>query len=359
VCELGQRIDKAYVLASTLMFATLTALLCSELARRASMRIALLPAFGFPAVMVLFALRAAAELQHPLALGGWLSWPVAFIAMSLVLRRNDNQLAAPMMNALHAVMLWLFTSLASWELAWAVSHTVGSSGSWSITAWAVLPTVILALLPSGAPRIRWPLQVHREAYLLVASAGFAFYLGCWSFVTNLLVSSPSAPLPYVPLVNPLDIMQALVLFILARFCLSLRSDPLITSSDFDLRPAGFAVALLAFLWLNAVLLRTLHLWAGIPYGLRAMLDSTLVETALSIFWALLALATMLIATRTRARIVWLTGAVLLAVVVLKLFLVDLSSIGTVERIVSFVGVGLLMLVLGYFSPLPPAAEERA
>jgi len=161
------------------------------------------------------------------------------------------------------------------------------------------------------------------------------------------------------LLNPLDIMQSLVLFILARFCLSMRSDPLVTGSKFDLRPAGFAVALLAFLWLNAVMLRTLHLWAGIPYKLRAMLDSTLVETALSIFWALLALATMLIATRTHARIVWLTGAVLLAVVVIKLFLVDLSSIGTVERIVSFVGVGLLMLVLGYFSPLPPAAEERS
>ena len=54
---------------------------------------------------------------------------------------------------------------------------------------------------------------------------------------------------------------------------------------------------------------------------------------------------------------WLTGAALLVVVVLKLFLVDLSSIGTVERIVSFVGVGLLMLVLGYFSPLPPAARK--
>ena len=79
---------------------------------------------------------------------------------------------------------------------------------------------------------------------------------------------------------------------------------------------------------------------------------------MSIFWAFLALATMLIATRTRTRIVWLTGALLLGVVVIKLFLIDLSSIGTVERIVSFVGVGLLMLVLGYFSPLPPAAEER-
>ena len=53
----------------------------------------------------------------------------------------------------------------------------------------------------------------------------------------------------------------------------------------------------------------------------------------------------------------LTGAALLVVVVIKLFLVDLSGIGTIERIVSFIGVGLLMLVIGYFSPLPPAAEE--
>jgi uncharacterized membrane protein len=40
-----------------------------------------------------------------------------------------------------------------------------------------------------------------------------------------------------------------------------------------------------------------------------------------------------------------------------LFLVDLSRVGTIERIVSFVGVGVLMLVIGYFSPLPPAADE--
>jgi uncharacterized membrane protein len=54
--------------------------------------------------------------------------------------------------------------------------------------------------------------------------------------------------------------------------------------------------------------------------------------------------------------VWLAGAALLAIVVAKLFLVDLSRIGSIERIISFVGVGLLMLVVGYFSPLPPAKE---
>ena len=43
----------------------------------------------------------------------------------------------------------------------------------------------------------------------------------------------------------------------------------------------------------------------------------------------------------------------LAVVIGKLLLIDLSHIGTVPRIVSFLGVGTLMLVVGYFSPLPP------
>jgi uncharacterized membrane protein len=38
--------------------------------------------------------------------------------------------------------------------------------------------------------------------------------------------------------------------------------------------------------------------------------------------------------------------------------VDLSRTGSIERIVSFGGVGLLMLVVGYWSPLPPAVEAR-
>ncbi len=47
----------------------------------------------------------------------------------------------------------------------------------------------------------------------------------------------------------------------------------------------------------------------------------------------------------------------MAVVVAKLFLVDLSSVGTVTRIVSFIGVGVLMLLIGYFSPVPPRSRE--
>jgi uncharacterized membrane protein len=67
---------------------------------------------------------------------------------------------------------------------------------------------------------------------------------------------------------------------------------------------------------------------------------------------------MVAGTRRALGPVWLAGAVLMAAVVAKLFLVDLSGTGTVERIVSFIGVGLLMLVIGYLSPVPPKRESK-
>jgi uncharacterized membrane protein len=355
--ELGQHIDQSYMLFSALVFATITAFICSEIARRFRMPIALLPTFALLPAMVLFALRAAASLPHPLAQGGWIAWPLAFVGFYFVAWRHDDALGKPLTSALHAAALWLFVALVSWEAAWVITQAVGNTGSWSAIAWAIVPAAVLATLPYTVSRIRWPVQAHREAYLVLASSGLVLYLAAWSLATDWLVSSPSAPLPYFPLANPLDVAEGFVLFVLIQFWLRIRSESHATVSTLDPRPPTIALALLGFLWLNAVLLRTLHHWAGIPYELGAMLGSTLVESALSIFWAFIALATMLVATRIGARVVWLTGAVLLVAVVVKLFLVDLSSIGTIARIVSFVGVGLLMLVLGYFSPLPPAAEE--
>ena len=73
----------------------------------------------------------------------------------------------------------------------------------------------------------------------------------------------------------------------------------------------------------------------------------------------MALLAMLFATRRRLRAIWLFGGALMALVVAKLFLVDLAGAGSVERIVSFIGVGLLLLVIGYFSPVPPKRQEAS
>jgi uncharacterized membrane protein len=50
--------------------------------------------------------------------------------------------------------------------------------------------------------------------------------------------------------------------------------------------------------------------------------------------------------------VWAGGAVLLGIVVVKLFVVELADRGGLYRIVSFIGVGVLLLVVGYFAPVP-------
>jgi uncharacterized membrane protein len=124
--------------------------------------------------------------------------------------------------------------------------------------------------------------------------------------------------------------------------------------------AYVALGSITFLWLNGALLRTLHHWAAVPFDFDAMMQSMLVQASLSIFWSVLALCIMLAATRLRVRPLWLIGAGLMAVVVVKLFFVDLSNIGGIERVVSFIGVGVLMLVIGYVSPVPPVGirEEK-
>jgi uncharacterized membrane protein len=211
--------------------------------------------------------------------------------------------------------------------------------------------------------------LHARTYVRLFGAVVGVYLALWSLVTNFTLSADPYPFPYVPLLNALDLAQVLVLLVLARYWLYLRAEEDLTASDdravseeipggdINAAAAG-SVGFLGFIWLNAALCRTLHYWAGVPLDLDALMQSTLVQTALSIYWTELALTTMLTATRRSSRSVWLTGAILLAVTIVKLFVVDLSRVGTIERIVSFVGVGLLTLVIGYFSPLPPAAKEH-
>ena len=86
---------------------------------------------------------------------------------------------------------------------------------------------------------------------------------------------------------------------------------------------------------------------------------SLAQTSVSIFWTVLALGAMLFATRRINRWIWLSGAGLMAVVVVKLFIVDLAKVGGVERIVSFIAVGILMLVIGYVAPVPPRRQTEA
>jgi uncharacterized membrane protein len=348
-----------YDLSAALLLVTFTAVGSSEIHHRTQLGVARIAALLQLPAMLGFAAFAAINQPHPFANGGWLGWLPAFASLYFVMFRHEGAARAQLAKYLNSGAAWLFCAIFSWEIAWQVNAHIAGGNTWPTAAWVILPAFVLWRLPKLVTRVKWPFARNREAYLLVGGVGVALYLAAWSLFTDATSAGDSAPLPYVPLLNPLDLGQMLVLLVLLRYWQFLKAVDSPGSPRIDKRVPLPALATLAFIWLNALLLRTLHHWFGIALTIDDLMASTLVQTCLSLFWTVLALTAMLLAARKRERIVWLVGAALLAVVIAKLFLIDLSRIGSVERIISFVGVGLLMLVVGYFSPLPPARESRS
>ncbi|WP_027798764.1 DUF2339 domain-containing protein [Paraburkholderia dilworthii] len=183
----------------------------------------------------------------------------------------------------------------------------------------------------------------------IASTPLVLVMWLWTFYANL--TQDGGAWARLPLLNPLDLVQAVV-FALAALWLVRVHRLGVPLGDYRL-PLQAVAGATGFVWLNAMLLRTLHHWTGVPYEFPQMSQSMLVQASVSVFWTLCALATMIWATRRARRIAWFVGGALLAATVVKLFLFDLSHVTGIERIVSFIGIGLMLLLIGYFSPLPP------
>ncbi|MFM0300081.1 DUF2339 domain-containing protein [Paraburkholderia sediminicola] len=185
----------------------------------------------------------------------------------------------------------------------------------------------------------------------IASTPLVLVMWVWTFYANL--TQDGGAWARLPLLNPLDLVQA-VIFALAALWLVRINRLGVPVGEYRV-PLQVAVGVTGFFWLNAMLLRTLHHWIGVPYQLDEMSRSMLVQASVSVFWTVCALAMMIWATRRANRIFWFIGGGLLAATVVKLFLFDLSHVTGIERIVSFIGIGLMLLLIGYFSPLPPKA----
>lgn len=349
-----------YILPGALLaLCAATAFAAALLGRRLSW-----PALRVPALLVLPAMLLAAawwlsQAAHPASRAGWLGWPLTFVALWCALRWHEAAVPRRLAVVMHLVTLWLACLLASVELGWWVGELTQQGSTWARASWSLVPVAALALLTGSAVGRHWPLRAFQDEFRGWGGTGLALALLLWAAWFNIRSDGAAAPLPYLPLLNPLDISVAVALWTIASWLMAVwttgeRLFPL----DTQRWRIGILV-LVTFAWLNAVLLRTMHHWRGVPWRFDALMNDTAVQAALSIFWTLLAMGAMLWANRSGQRIVWFGAAGLMAVVVAKLFLVDLASIGTVARIVSFLGVGGLMLVMGYYSPLPPVASSSA
>lgn len=306
----------------------------------------------------------------------WTGFGATWAASEWLLRlwpANDWKLAQPLLKAIHLVrtagpwvMLWVAGEIALG--AWLYgpqrdSHLLLEggfrvSGSWAnfVPAWAMMLAIVWLIRRSATQQ--WPVAPLAGWYrhlLLPLATGWSLLLAA---LWNLLQDGSMAPLPYLPVLNPLDLTTAFALM-LGAFCYRmLKADrqqlPHQAMALIARMPLAGMVG--AYLWFNLILLRSAAHYLDIAYDAGTLFASLFIQAMLSLVWSVTAMIIMRSATKRRSRRWWMVGAGFLALVVAKLFLVDLSGSGSVSRIVSFVGVGLLMVLIGYLAPYPSEAQ---
>ena len=331
-----------------LMLAAVTAWGCAETARRQQAWMLEAVAVASLAMALPIALWQSQVHAQPFAGLGGLAWAV-YLALGLrslvCLRQGSGNIAR-----WAQWVWWMVWPLALSLLADYLAGRLGLAQGWRY-ALCVLPwlaaSAVLVFRPgwlggrSAAldPAI-WRLWLARTYAALL---GLAFLIG-------LLVRGDASPLPWLPLLNPLELTQLAILLLgIHGFAggglRGLRSQ------------RALVIGLVALAWISSVALRAVHFWGGVPWDM-ALLSSSLAQTTLTVLWSVLGVVGWVVGSRRGQRGLWLAAAVLMGVVLAKLVLIDRQHLGNLLGIGSFIAYGLLCTVVGYLAPAPPRSMEE-
>ena len=280
---------------------------------------------------------------------GYVLWFLAFAVLYWLFYDDEMHNRAESPPPFRGLSLLLLVILCSWESSWHLTNYFELSNGWHIALFPLF--AIAALWLTMLPKF-WPFSSYQTDYLNWTANPLIAGLILWS-VMALKSPANSNPLPWLPLINPVELMQAMILVTLIRFTFLLSEERMTQEQK---RGCYAWMARFTFIWLNFMLLRAIHHWGRLPWS-GDLWHQALTQTCLSIFWTLTGLSLTIVATQKQVRKLWITGATLLSIVVAKLFLFDLHSHDSMERIISFITVGGLLMLIGYFAPLPPKIQE--
>ncbi len=340
-----------FIASGAILFLSLSMVLMDRIGQRLGSGLFSAPLWLLLPALAVLALLQVREISSPLQGGAWLVWPLALAAHVWMLRRHDGAAAV---SPYHAGGVWLLAFLA-------VAATNGLLGvvNAAITLITAATLTVLAGVVGGATALagRLPAPIgSRAALYRLWGAGPVLLVNLTLLVLATLTQDGAmTPFAYIPVLNPLALAAAAVLGVALLWIV-------MTSRQVG-EPARMRVWSLRWVWwalliftLSAELARSIHHLYGMPLTWDGLYSTALFQTLLAVLWSVIALGLMVWGSRRRSRSAWFAGASVLGLTVIKLFLVDLAGVGAVARIVSFIGVGLLILVIAFVAPAPPREE---
>ncbi|MCS6828290.1 MAG: DUF2339 domain-containing protein [Caldilinea sp.] len=340
-----------FVVSTIVLFLTISTTTMALAGRRLAFSWLEMPGWMLSPALLLFAFLHPYEIDSPLQGAAWLAWPLALVAHFGLLRLNQGR---PGLTFHHAAGVWLIAYLVAAGVN-GLLRQVGAEETVALSA--VLGS--LALLIAGTTkfvgRMPAPIGSCSRAYRLwglgpVVAAGSLLLL--WA---NLTLEGGVRWLPFLPLLNPLGLADAALLAAVILWLFVVRNDVngVWRRWIWSARWAWWALAIFC---MSAELARSAHHLLGTPFTWDGLYASAIYQTLLAVLWSVTALGLMMWGNRRRSRSAWFAGAAVLGLTVVKLFVVDLANVGAVARIVSFIGVGALILLIAFLAPAPPRRE---
>ena len=305
--------------------------------------------------LVLAGACASAALLHGLLVGRLLIVPPAAVTFGALLSgfasfqllsedlHGYGLLASASAHVLVAAAVWHRRELAT--CFWVAAAVLGLGASLLLLdgSWLVLGLILAAAAAAALGRILL------EPRLWLASASLGMIAGVYTLAElaepSDFLRASSLPAEGVPALVLVSAALAVLLLSLRRFepadkldrWIDIRVEPLRQSLLWMLAGLGLYAASLSIL--------------GVAEALSTAGETTEFQrghTAVSAFWGIVAFGALVVGLRRGLRVLRLAALGLFALALGKLFLYDLSTLSSVTRALSFLAVGAVLLLAGFF-----------
>jgi uncharacterized membrane protein len=254
---------------------------------------------------------------------GWLGLAAVFgVLGAIVLRRTRD----------FSTVLWGLALVVA-----AIGSEAVLSGTWLVLAWSAAAAA-LALLRVAADEER--LAIGSAGYLSLA---LAYTLGAKASPDEFFTANtdPAVGVPSVLAVTAAGLAFA---FYVGR------------ERAIALRPYFWAGAAVLGIYAASLTILGLFQWIGLA---DVQTDFQRGHSAVSAFWGLVGLATLYVGLTRELRALRLAGFGLFGLALAKLFLYDLAYLNSVTRALSFLAVGAVLLLAGFFYQRLTAEPARS